>query len=254
MRAPRSSTPRACPQSPSCCGPPGGCSPTCSPTRSPCATSSSPPRGAEPVSLSRLARLVRRTGRVAEPAPLRPSRRRVVRPGAARERPGAPRRRRVVQRVRDRGRRRLRAGLRRRALRCAPGRLAPARRRRARHRRRDPEHGRAAAADRRSDARAAAVVALGDCARGCGLMRDGYGVAGAVARHRPGRPRGAGLPARAGRHRRGAASGDRTMTRRSPVAPLTLALVAVAGRRRDADRDRTSWPGRLSRPPAAAAR
>ncbi len=25
------------------------------------------------------------------------------------------------------------------------------------------------------------VVALGDCARGCGLMRDGYGVAGAVS-------------------------------------------------------------------------
>ena len=92
-----------------------------------------------------------RTGRRARAAGTPPRSRRGLRAagGAGGQRPGAARGRGLVQRVRDRGGRRLRTGVRRGALRRPARRLAAARRRRARDRRGDPQHGRAAAAHRR---------------------------------------------------------------------------------------------------------
>ena len=77
------------------------------------------------------------------------------------------------------GRRSVR--LRRRAVRGPAGRLAPACRRVAGDRAGDPEHGRAAATHLRGVPRPRVVVAVGDCARNCGVFAGAYGVAGAVA-------------------------------------------------------------------------
>ncbi len=56
--------------------------------------------------------------------------------------------------------------------------------------------------------------------------RGAYGVVGAVARRRPRRPRGARLPARAGGDRRGAAAGDGAMTGTSAMTAIEASLLA----------------------------
>ena len=75
----------------------------------------------------------------------------------------------------------LRADLRRGALRHPPRRVPASRRRPPRDGTGHPQHGRPAAQDLRGDARTRLVVAVGDCARDCGVFRGAYGVAGSVA-------------------------------------------------------------------------
>ncbi len=68
----------------------------------------------------------------------------------------------------------------------------PGTRTRAGHRGGHPEHARAAAPDGRGDARGrGVVVAMGDCARNCGVFAGAYGVVGAGRRRRRRRPRDA---------------------------------------------------------------
>ena len=128
-------------------------------------------------------RKIRQVGRVAEPAPSPPAGGRVGAGGGV-GRLGAdpPCRCRFVQRLRGGDRVGVRSGLRRRAVRGPAGRLAAARRRVAGDRAGDPEHGNEPL--RRTYEAVPApkvVVAVGDCARNCGVFAGAYGVAGAVA-------------------------------------------------------------------------
>ena len=76
------------------------------------------------------------------------------------------------------------------------------------------------------------VVAVGDCARNCGVFAGAYGVAGAVRRRRAGRRGGARLPAAAGGDRRRVAAADRSVNLVLGALLTALAvgsLSAVAG-------------------------